>query len=162
MADTDRTRVADWLHDDYVGLQNDPAFVAEQLILDIMVKIGTVMEEEGITQKELADALDISASAMSQLLSGDQNVSIKRLVKVALTLDMKWEAPELVPFEAPDIERDEATARISVAEIEVDRSAKGFHSKSKTWGELPSQPSSLSVEGEPLDEGVDDEELLAA
>jgi transcriptional regulator with XRE-family HTH domain len=154
MADTDRTRVADWLHDDYVELQTDPTFVAEQLILDIMVKIGAVMEEEDITQKDLADALDISASAMSQLLSGDQNVSIKRLVKVALALGMQWETPKLVPFEANDIERVETRTRINVAELEVDRSANEFPNKSTDWG--------LSIGGEPMDENENDEEQSIA
>ena len=154
MADTDRTRVADWLHDDYVQLQTDPTFVAEQLILDIMVQIGTVMEEEGITQKELADALDVSASAMSQLLSGDQNVSIKRLVKVALALGMQWEVPNLVPLEANNIERVETKTRINVAELEVDQSKKEFPNKGTDWR--------LSIGGEPMDENENDEEQYIA
>ncbi len=150
MADTDRTQVADWLHDDYVELQTDPTFVAEQLILDIMVQIGTVMEEKEITQKELADELDISASAMSQLLSADQNVSIRRLVKVALALGMQWEVPNLVPFESTDVERVETKTRINVAELEMDRPAKDFPSKGTAWG--------LSIGGEPVDENENDKE----
>lgn len=94
--------------------------VVEQLTLDIMVQIGTVMEEEGISQKELADALDIWPSATSQLLSGDQNVSIKQLVKVALALGMQWEA-QLVPFEAPDIERVQTKMRHGGDESEAAR-----------------------------------------
>jgi len=154
MADTDRTRVADWLHDDYVELQADPTFVAEQLILDITVKIATVMEEKGVTQKELANQLDISPSALSQLLSGDQNISIKRLVKVALALGMQWEVPNLVPSESADVERVETKTRITVAELEMDRPAKDFPSKGTAWG--------LSVGGEPVDENENDEEQYIA
>lgn len=162
MANTDHIQVADWLHDDFVALQTDPTFVAEQLILDIVVQIAAVMEEEGIAQKDLAEELDISPSALSQLLSGQQNVSLKRLVKVAMALGMRWEVPKLVPFDSPEIVRVE-TAVPTAVELEVESRPKGFSSKSAFWGQTPPQPTRLSVEGEPVDEGVNnDEELIAA
>lgn len=163
MGATNHIQVADWLYDDYAELQTDPTFVAEQLILDIVVQIATVMEDEGIVQKELAEELDISPSAMSQLLSGQQNVSLKRLVKVALALGMRWDVPKLIPFESPHIERvEEATVRIGIGELEAGIGTKGFSSGSKRWGQQPSQPTSLSIEGEPIDEAFDNEEQLIA
>lgn len=162
MSDTKRFQVADWLYDDYVELQTDPTFVAEQLILDIVMQIGAAIEEKNITQGELAEELGISDSAMSQLLSGQQNVSLKRLVKVALALGMRWEVPELVPFESPDIERVETTTRVSVGELEVVSLSKGFSSITKLWGQRPSQRASLSIEGEPVGEGAQNDDTLMA
>lgn len=162
MSDTKHIQVADWLYDDYVELQSDPTFEAEQLILDIVVQIGSALEEKDVTQEKLAEQLDISPSALSQLLSGQQNVSLKRLVKVAMALGMRWEVPKLVPFESPEIVCVETTVPTAV-ELEVESLFKGFTMRSASWGQNPPQPTRLSVEGEPVDEGINnDEELVAA
>jgi transcriptional regulator with XRE-family HTH domain len=104
MPDENTVRVADWLADDWRDLQHDPTFVAEQLILDVAVQIAEAMDEAGFeTQEELANELDVSTSAVSQLLSGDQNISLKRLVTVALALGKSVEV-ELVDHEPPEVE----------------------------------------------------------
>lgn len=104
MSTPTKIKVASWFKDDLEALQSDPAFVAEGVILDVTEQIYAVMDEEGISQQELAERLDVSKSAVSQMLSGDQNISIKRLVKVALALGMTLEAPKLAPFQRPRIE----------------------------------------------------------
>ena len=104
MPNTDRIQVADWLYDDLVELQRDPVFVAEDIVLDMAEQISDALTERGMTQKDLADELGISPSAVSQLLKGDQNVSILRFVRVALALDKSVKAPELVPFEMMNLQ----------------------------------------------------------
>ncbi|WP_208425213.1 helix-turn-helix domain-containing protein [Salinibacter sp.] len=104
MPDESTVRVADWLADDWRDLQHDPTFIAEELILDVAVQIAEAMEEAGFeTQEELANELDVSESAVSQLLSGDQNISLKRLVTVALALGKSVEV-DLVDRDRPDVE----------------------------------------------------------
>lgn len=114
---TSAIQVADWLADDWKGLQEDPTFVAEELVLDVAVQIAEAMEGAGLnTQKELADRLDISESAVSQLLSGDQNISINRLVEVALTLGKIVEV-DLVDREVPIVESvSTKTKRVDVSD----------------------------------------------
>ena len=104
MPDESTVRVADWLADDWRDLQHDPTFLAEELVLDVTVQIAEAMEEAGFdTQKELADTLGVSESNVSQLLSGDQNISLKRLVTVALALGKSVEV-DLVERDRPDVE----------------------------------------------------------
>ena len=102
---TNKLRAANWLYDELKVLQSDPTFVAEDIILDITEQICEAMEQQGLQQKDLAERLGKSRSAVSQLLSGDQNVSIKRLVEVALALDMTFIPPQLIPFEPVEVER---------------------------------------------------------
>jgi transcriptional regulator with XRE-family HTH domain len=105
MATNDTYQVASWFKDEFDALHQDPTFITEEIVLDLALQIAEAMEEAGIeTQKELAERLDVSPSAVSQLLSGDQNVSIHRLVKVALALGKTVEAPKLVEFEPPNVE----------------------------------------------------------
>lgn len=105
MATNDTYQVASWFKDEFDALHQDPTFVTEEIVLDLALQIAEAMEEAGIeTQKELAERLDVSPSAVSQMLSGDQNISIHRLVKVALALGKTVEAPKLVYFELPNVE----------------------------------------------------------
>jgi transcriptional regulator with XRE-family HTH domain len=97
-------RVADWLADEWEDLQEKPTYVAEKLILDITLQIAEAMEEAGFdTQEEFANHLGITESAVSQLMSGDQNISLKRLVAIALTLGKSVEV-DLVDRDPPEVE----------------------------------------------------------
>ncbi len=97
-------KVAPWLAEHLDSLQTDPEFLAENLVLDVCEQLCVAMEEEGVSQKALAERLGNSPSAVSQLLSGNQNVSLRRLVEVALTLGRGVEPPRLVPLDPVRVE----------------------------------------------------------
>lgn len=152
MATSPNIKVADWLHDDFVDLQSDPEYLAEQLLIDIAIAIGNVMDEQSVNQKELAERLGISKSAVSQLLRGDKNISMERLVRVAHALNRRVEVPKLLPLTSPDVERVDTTVSVEIESPSLDTGrhlSQGRHS----WGDAVEGPQSISVtvEGKPVD-----------
>lgn len=134
------THVADWLAEDWGELQHDPTFVSEQLMIDVAVQIAEAMEEAGFdTQKELSEHLGISPSAVSQLLSGDQNVTINRLVSVALALE-KGVRVELVDHSPPEVNAlPTGTKRVIISE---EASARNKDEQFQLWTGKPSEEKS--------------------
>ena len=161
MATSENIKVADWLHDDFVDLQTDPEYLAEQLLIDIAIVIGNVMDEQGINQKELAERLDISKSAVSQLLRGDQNISMGRLVRIAHALDCRVRAPELLPLASPDIEPVETTVSVDIESPPLSKGQQLSQGR-RPWGDTVQAPHSISIttDGKPVDI-VDDTRPLA-
>lgn len=104
MADENEIQVADWLAEDYVELQTDPDYVTQGILIDLAVQLGEIMDAEGIeSQQALADHLGMSPSAVSQIMSGEQNMSIERLVRIALSLGRTVEV-EFVEQKRPEVE----------------------------------------------------------
>ena len=67
--------------------KNDPEFLAEEIILDIMEKVSTIMERKKITKAELAKKLDTSKAYITKLLSGNPNITILTLAKLTIALE---------------------------------------------------------------------------
>jgi transcriptional regulator with XRE-family HTH domain len=159
MPDESTVRVADWLADDWRDLQHDPTFVAEELILDVAVQIAEAMEEAGFeTQEELANELDVSESAVSQLLSGDQNISLKRLVTVALALGKSVEV-DLVDRDRPDVEAvPTKTKRLAVDGGTTQQSDAQMATWTNREGTGSQPDTTVHVNGRPVPAGdVDDD-----
>jgi transcriptional regulator with XRE-family HTH domain len=159
MAAHDTTQAASWLKDEYVDLHSDPTFVAEDIVLDIAVQIAEAMEDAGVsTQKELAERLNISPSAVSQLLSGDQNVSIHRLVRVALALGKTVEPPKIVDFSEPNVESRSRQHAETVSLDDVSTPPKPRSQRSETSPKRAFNLSHVSVCGEPMSASATAEE----
>lgn len=165
MADQNRVQVADWLADDYAELQTDPDYVAQGILIDIAVQLGEIMEAEGIdSQKELADRLDMTPSAVSQIMSGEQNMSIERLVKIALSLGLTLEAPKFVQKEKTNIEAvPTPPKRVAVHNDTTFRQGKLTHKSGYGWtGARTGNEEHVSVQGEAVPAGAgSDEDALA-
>ena len=103
---TPTLKAAPWLADQLDELQADPEFLADDLVMDVCEQICAALDEAGMKRKDLAERLGVSKSAVSQLLSGDQNVSLRRLVEVALAIGDGYAVvpPQLVPFDRPVVE----------------------------------------------------------
>jgi transcriptional regulator with XRE-family HTH domain len=71
--------------------QNDPQFIAEGLLLDINEQLVRLMHEQGISQSALAQKLGVSNAYVSRLLNGNENLTIKQLVRIARVLGRKVE-----------------------------------------------------------------------
>lgn len=80
----------------------------ETLLYDYVLDFGNAADEiaelHGMTHKDIADAADMKASTLSQILSGNSNPTIKTLERIAMALDCKLAAPELVPLIVSDAE----------------------------------------------------------
>lgn len=57
-------------------------FKTETVILEFLSIISKYMDKHNLNQKELAKKLEMSNAAVSKLLSGNENISIKRMVEV--------------------------------------------------------------------------------
>lgn len=101
-------KVTPWLQPELEALQTDPTFVAENVVLDVCEQIHAALDAQDLRPADLARRLKKTPSAISQLLSGDQNVSLRRLVEVALALGLTVEPPRLVPHAKPSVEAMEA------------------------------------------------------
>lgn len=62
----------------------------EEIKLIVAKQIQKLMDENGFTQKELADKLDVNKSYISRALSGKANLTIETLVKIGSELGGVW------------------------------------------------------------------------
>lgn len=69
--------------------ENDPHFIAEALLLDINEQLVRLLEEQGVSRSALAQKLGVSNAYVSKLLNGNENLTIKQLVKIASVLGRK-------------------------------------------------------------------------
>ncbi|MFC5719708.1 helix-turn-helix domain-containing protein [Streptomyces gamaensis] len=53
--------------------------------------LAGVLAERGISRKELADSMGVSPGRVSQILSGDENLTLRSLAAVADALDVRME-----------------------------------------------------------------------
>ena len=105
-------KAAPWIADQLDALQIDPEFLADDLMMDVCEQLCVALDDAGMKRKDLAERLGVSKSAISQLLGGDQNISLQRLVEVALAVGYRVEPPRLIPFERTVVETHEAVEPI--------------------------------------------------
>ena len=71
-------------------LENDLEFKIEETIMQFTGLIVKAMQKKNIkTKKQLAELLKISPAAVTNLLSGNENISLKRMVEIANKLDFE-------------------------------------------------------------------------
>jgi transcriptional regulator with XRE-family HTH domain len=61
----------------------------ESVILDITEDICRIMKEKNISRSKLAEKLNISRPAVTRMLGGNPNFTLKRLLAVADALDLE-------------------------------------------------------------------------
>lgn len=71
-------KIAEW--------DRDPDFILEGVLLAVNERICEVMERKGITQSELGRRLGRHRQHVHQLLSGQQNMTLRTLIKVVIAL----------------------------------------------------------------------------
>jgi len=69
--------------------KKDPDYQIERLLLEINEKILEILEEKGLTRKAFAEKLGVSSAYITKLLNGRPNLTLKSLIKIALTLNVK-------------------------------------------------------------------------
>lgn len=71
--------------------QGDPEFEFDLLAIEVGERIVERMGELGMTRTELAAAVGVSKARISQILSGNDNLTLKSLVAVAVGLESRIE-----------------------------------------------------------------------
>lgn len=80
-------RLQDWIDE----FQGDPEYEFTKVAIDIGEQIVARMEEHGMTQADLARAMGVSRARVSQILRGNDNLTLKSIVAVAIGLDCRVE-----------------------------------------------------------------------
>ncbi len=70
-------------------IENDPEMIAIDVQMDVALEVERLMESEGVTQKELAGKIGVSPARVTQILSGERNLTIKTIVKIATAMGMR-------------------------------------------------------------------------
>jgi len=78
----------------------------------IAVRILSVLDEKGMQQKELAEAMDVSPQQVSKIVKGKQNLTLETISKLEAVLGVKlFEIP--IPQFEMDVERKKIQTSIS-------------------------------------------------
>lgn len=78
-----------WFEDLLAERSEDPDFQTEELLLDITEQIHARLNQLQLRPVDLAQQLGISRAAVSQLLNGRPNMTIRKLVGIANALDQR-------------------------------------------------------------------------
>jgi len=93
-------RVSDrnWFAEKYETFKDDPEYVAEELVLDIVLGLQNRMKTLNLTQSELARRIGASPAFVSQVLHGRPNMTVltlsKFLVALGLTCSLSFPAAQ--------------------------------------------------------------------
>jgi len=69
--------------------EHTPGYELEWLLLDIHEAMWAAMQARGVSRAELAERLGTSRAYITKLLEGQENMTVKTLVRVANALEMK-------------------------------------------------------------------------
>lgn len=79
-----------WFTEKLAALEDDADFRLEEVILDLTEQISARMKEKGMTRAKLAGLLGVTPAAITKLLNGNPNFTLKTLLKVGDALDLKF------------------------------------------------------------------------
>jgi len=88
-----------WAEQELKGLERDPEYELEKLLLDVNEAIVERMHMLALRKVDLAKMLGVSRAWVTKLLNGNENVTLATLIRVANVLGVQV-AIDLVPYEA--------------------------------------------------------------
>jgi transcriptional regulator with XRE-family HTH domain len=80
-----------WFENMLEQYQGDFEYRLEYKILETTENICRIMKEKNITRSKLAELLKVSKPAVSKILDGNSNFTLKKLLSLADTLDQDLE-----------------------------------------------------------------------
>ena len=80
-------RLQDWIDE----FQGDPDYEFAKVAIDVGEQIVARMEEREMTQADLAREMGVSRARVSQILRGNDNLTLKSIVAVAIALESRVE-----------------------------------------------------------------------
>ena len=78
-------RLQDWIEE----FRGDPHYEFAKVAIDVGEQIAARMEEREMTQADLAREMGVSRARVSQILRGNDNLTLKSIVAVAIALDSR-------------------------------------------------------------------------
>ena len=84
-------KTGEWFKRKLEALKEDFEFRLETIILDLTERICAKMEQKNINRTRLSDLLNVSPPAVTKILNGNSNFTLKTLLSLsdALELDLK-------------------------------------------------------------------------
>ena len=82
-------KASEWYEQALLERQSTPEFQTERLLLEIGEELVSHLESQGMTQAELARRLNVSPPFVSRLLSGNPNLTLKTLGRIAHALGVR-------------------------------------------------------------------------
>ena len=95
-------KLQDWISE----FEGDPDFEFDRVAIDIGEQIVARMEERGMTQADLARAMGVSRARVSQILRGNDNLTLKSIVAVAIALALDCRVEMLLKPVATEPDKD--------------------------------------------------------
>ena len=80
-----------WFEGMLAKFENDPEFMAEESVLEIINSFQKAVEAEGLTRQELAERVGTSPSFVSEVLNGKPNMSLLTVCRFAAALGLDVE-----------------------------------------------------------------------
>ena len=80
-----------WFKKHYESLKDHFEFRLEALIIELTEKISVNMKRKKITRSKLAQLLDVTPAAVSKILNGTSNFTLRTLLSIADTLELDLE-----------------------------------------------------------------------
>ena len=95
--------MATWFDEQLELYRHDPEFMHEGVLLSVNEQIVRWMQACGIKRSELAGRLGVSRAAVTRMLSGHPNITIKTLCKVASALGLDVNVQLALPDVAENV-----------------------------------------------------------
>jgi transcriptional regulator with XRE-family HTH domain len=71
------------------NVENTPEFLLEVVKLTFAEELSRLLEEQGVSRRQLAERLGTSRAYVTRILRTDYNLTAETMVKVALALDAR-------------------------------------------------------------------------
>lgn len=117
-----------WLEQEIDALREDFDYRLLDLEWDVTDAIAERMEDRGVTKAELARRLSVSRAAITRLLRYGSNLTLKRLLQIAESLDTKVEIRLIDAAAAADSREDAFFGRSETMPYDPDHFA-GFEGR---------------------------------
>jgi len=94
--------------------ENDPDYILHGLLYDIAEDICAAMEEQGLSQADLAERIGAKRQFVNRFLNTPHNTTLRTVVRLATALGLEF-TYEFKAREAPG-EGEDASSELEVAE----------------------------------------------
>ncbi|SDG42543.1 Helix-turn-helix [Dyadobacter soli] len=103
-------------------LLKSPAYWLTDVQIEVFNLLNSYMEENNLTQKQVAEKLNVSPSYVSQILNGNFNFTISKLIELALLVGkapiIKFETIEqILNAEAAQVQAESKSRKKKIASL---------------------------------------------
>ncbi len=111
-------KTKEWFNNLMEKFEDDFDFRLETIILNLTESVCIEMKDKNINRTQLSDLLDVSPAAITKILNGTNNFTLKTLLSIADALDMEFN-PEFKKkkharagiITTPSLKNDDVTAQ---------------------------------------------------